>query len=107
LPSSVQNIVPSRLPSKSVKVNVYKNTVPVVLMAGETRSLTIKEEHKIRVSMLIFWVVTPFSLEVYTKVSEEHNASIFMDQDGGSRIPDDGGSILILTYCMLSNYKSI
>jgi hypothetical protein len=62
-----------------VKVNVYKNIVPVVLMAGETWSLKIKEEHKFRVSMLIFWVVTPFGLEVYTKVSEEHNASIFRE----------------------------
>jgi hypothetical protein len=46
---SVQNLLSSRLQSKNVKVGIYKTIVlPVVLYGCETLSLTVKEEHKLR-----------------------------------------------------------
>jgi hypothetical protein len=47
---SVQNLLSSRLLSKNVKVRIYKTiTLPVILYGCETWSLTVKEEHKLRV----------------------------------------------------------
>jgi hypothetical protein len=46
---SVQNLLSSRLLSKNVKVRVYKTIIlPVVLYGCETWSLTVREEHKLR-----------------------------------------------------------
>jgi hypothetical protein len=46
----VQNLLSSRLLSKNVKVIMSKNTIlPVVLYGCETWSLTVSEEHKLRV----------------------------------------------------------
>jgi hypothetical protein len=47
---SVQNLLSSRLLSKYVKVRLYKTIIlPVVLYGCETWSLTVREEHKLRV----------------------------------------------------------
>jgi hypothetical protein len=47
---SVQNLLSSRLLSKNVKVRIYKTIIlPVVLYGWETCSLTVREEHKLRV----------------------------------------------------------
>jgi hypothetical protein len=47
---SVQNLLSSRLLSKNVKVKIYKTIIlPVVLYGCETWSLTLREEHKLRV----------------------------------------------------------
>jgi hypothetical protein len=47
---SVQNLLSSRLLSKNVKVRIYKIIIlPVVLYGCETSSLTLREEHKLRV----------------------------------------------------------
>jgi hypothetical protein len=43
---SVQNLLSSRLLSKNVKVRII---LPVVLYGCETWSLTVREEHKVRV----------------------------------------------------------
>jgi hypothetical protein len=52
---SVQNLLSSRLLSKNVKVRIYKIIIlPVVLYGCETWSLTVREEHKLRVLMRIF-----------------------------------------------------
>jgi hypothetical protein len=41
----------SRLLSRNVKVKIYKTTIlPVVLYVSETWSLTLREEHRLRVS---------------------------------------------------------
>jgi hypothetical protein len=46
---SVQNLLSSRLLSKNVKVRIYKTiSLPVVLYGCETWSLTVREEHKLR-----------------------------------------------------------
>jgi hypothetical protein len=47
---SVQNLLSSLLLSKNVKVGIYKTIVlPVALYGCETWSLTVREEHKLRV----------------------------------------------------------
>jgi hypothetical protein len=47
---SVQNLLSSRLLSKNVKVKIYKTIILFVVLYGcETWSLTVWEEHKLRV----------------------------------------------------------
>jgi hypothetical protein len=48
--NSVQNLLSSCLLSKNIKARIYKTVIlPVVLYGCETRSLTLREEHKLRV----------------------------------------------------------
>jgi hypothetical protein len=48
---SVHSLLSSRLLSRNVKVKIYRTIVlPVVLYGCETGSLTLREEHKLRVS---------------------------------------------------------
>jgi hypothetical protein len=47
---SVQSLLSSRLLSRNVEVKIYKNIIlPVVLYGCETWSLTLREEHRLRV----------------------------------------------------------
>jgi hypothetical protein len=47
---SVQNLLSSRLLSKNVQIRIYKNIIfPVVLCGCEIWSLTLKEEHRVKV----------------------------------------------------------
>jgi hypothetical protein len=47
---SVQNILSLRLLSKNIKIRIYKSVIlPVVLYGCETWSLTLREEHRLRV----------------------------------------------------------
>jgi hypothetical protein len=47
---SVQNLLSSRLLSKHLKIRIYKTIIlPVVLYGCETWSLTLREEHRLRV----------------------------------------------------------
>jgi hypothetical protein len=47
---SVQNLFSSRLISKTLKIKIYKTVIlPVVLYGCETWSLTLREEHRLRV----------------------------------------------------------
>jgi hypothetical protein len=47
---SVQNLLSSRLISKNIKIKIYKTVMlPVVLYGYETWSLTLREEHRLRV----------------------------------------------------------
>jgi hypothetical protein len=47
---SVQTLLSSLLLSKNLKVRIYKTTIlPVVLYGCETWSLTLREEHRLRV----------------------------------------------------------
>jgi hypothetical protein len=46
----VQNLLSSRLLSKNIKIRIYKTIIlPVVLYGCETWSLTLREEHGLRV----------------------------------------------------------
>jgi hypothetical protein len=47
---AVQNLLSSRLLSRNVKIKIYKTVIlPVVLYWCETWSLTLREEHRLRV----------------------------------------------------------
>jgi hypothetical protein len=47
---SVQNLLSSYLISKNIKIKIYKNVIlPVVLYGCKTWSLTLREEHRLRV----------------------------------------------------------
>jgi hypothetical protein len=47
---SVQNLLSSHLAPKNVKIGIYKAIIlPVVLYGYETASLTLREEHRLRV----------------------------------------------------------
>jgi hypothetical protein len=47
---SVQNLLPSRLLSKNIKIRIYKTIIlPVILYGCETWYLTLREEHRLRV----------------------------------------------------------
>ncbi|KAJ4448789.1 hypothetical protein ANN_00180 [Periplaneta americana] len=47
---SVENLLPSSLLSKNLKVRIYKTVIlPVVLYGCETWTLTLREEHRLRV----------------------------------------------------------
>jgi hypothetical protein len=47
---SVQNLLPSRLLSKNVKIRIYKTIILSVVVHGcGTWSLTLREEHRLRV----------------------------------------------------------
>jgi hypothetical protein len=47
---SVQNLLSSWLLSKSTKIKIYRTTIlPVVLYGCDTWSLTLREEHRLRV----------------------------------------------------------
>jgi hypothetical protein len=47
---SVQNLLSSRLISKNLKIKIYKTVIlPVVLYGYETWSLTLGEDHRLRV----------------------------------------------------------
>jgi hypothetical protein len=47
---SVQSLLSSRLLSRNIKVKIYKTIIlPVVLYGCETWSLTLREEHRLRV----------------------------------------------------------
>ena len=48
---SVQNLLSSSLLSKNLKLKIYRTIIlPVVLYGCETCSLTLREEHRLRVS---------------------------------------------------------
>jgi hypothetical protein len=47
---SIQNLLFSHMPSKNVKIRIYKAIIlPVLLYRCETWSLIVREEHKLRV----------------------------------------------------------
>jgi hypothetical protein len=47
---SVHSLLSSRLLHRNIKVKIYKNIIlPVVLYGCETWSLTLREEHRLRV----------------------------------------------------------
>jgi hypothetical protein len=52
---SVHKLLPSCLLSNNIKIRIYKTTIlPFIWYGYETLSLTLKEEHKLRVPRRIF-----------------------------------------------------
>jgi hypothetical protein len=67
---SIQNLLSPLLVSKNVKIRMYKTIIfPVVLYRCETWSLTLKEEHSLRVSEnMVLRIPGPKKNEVIGKV---------------------------------------
>ena len=76
---SVQNLVSSRLLSKNLKIEIYRNIIlPVVLYGCETCSLTLREERKLRVfgKMVLRRIFGPRRDEVTGEWRRLHNEEL-------------------------------
>ena len=76
---SVQNILCSRLLTKNLKVKIYRNIIlPVVLYGCETWSLTMREEHRLRVfeNRVLRRVFGPKRDEVTAEWRKFHNEKL-------------------------------
>jgi hypothetical protein len=70
---SVQNLLSSRLLSKNIKIRIYKSIIfSVVLYGCETWSLTLREEHRLRVfeNRVLGRIIGPKRDEVKEKSGE-------------------------------------
>ena len=58
---SVQKLLSSRLPSENSKIKKYKTIFPIVLYGHEAWSLTLREEHRLRVfaNRILRWIFGP------------------------------------------------
>ena len=76
---SVQNLLSSRLLSKNVKIKIYRTIIlPVVLYGYETRSLTLREERKLRAfeNTVLRRIFGPRSDEVTGEWRRLHNEEL-------------------------------
>jgi hypothetical protein len=76
---SVQSLLSSRLQSRNVKVKIYKTIIlPAVLYGCETRSLTLREEHRLRVfqSRVLRKIFGPKKDEVTGEWRKLHNEEL-------------------------------
>ena len=76
---SVQNILSSRLLSKNLKIKIYRTLIlPVVLYGGETWSLTLEKERKLRVfeNMVLRRIFGPRKDEVTGEWRRLHNEEL-------------------------------
>ena len=76
---SVQNLLTSRLLSKSLKIKIYRTIIlPVVLYGCETWSLTLREERKLRVfeNMVLRRIFGPRRDEVTGEWRRLHNEEL-------------------------------
>jgi hypothetical protein len=77
---SVQSLLSSRLLSRNVKVKIYKTIIqPVVLYGCETWSLTLREEHRLRVfeNRVLRRLVGPKRFEVTGERRKLHNGEFY------------------------------
>ena len=76
---SVQNLLSSRLLSKNLKIKIYRIIIlPVILYGCETRSLTLREERKLRVfeNMVLKRIFGPRRNEVTGEWWRLHNEEL-------------------------------
>ena len=76
---SVQNLLSSRLLSKSLKIKIYRTIIlPVVLYGCETWSLTLWKERKLRVfeNMVLRRIFGPRRDEITEKWRRLHNEEL-------------------------------
>jgi hypothetical protein len=76
---SVQNLLSSHLLSKIVKIRLHKTIIlPVVLYGCETRSLTLKEAHRLRVleNRVLRRIIEPKRDEVMGEWRKMHNEEL-------------------------------
>jgi hypothetical protein len=77
--NSVQNLLSSSLLSRNLKIKIYSSIIlPVVLYGCETWSLTLREEHRLRVfeKRLLRRVVGPQGDEVTAEWRKLHNEEL-------------------------------
>jgi hypothetical protein len=77
--NSVQNLLPSRLLSKNVRIRIYKTVIlPVVLYGCETWSPTLREVHRLRVfeNRVLRRIFGPKSDEVTGEWRKLHNKEL-------------------------------
>jgi hypothetical protein len=77
--SSVQSFLSSRLLSRNVKVKIYKTKItPVVLYGCETWSVTLREEHRLRVfeNRVLRRIFGPKRDEVSGELRKLHNEEL-------------------------------
>jgi len=75
----VQNLLPSRLLSKKLKIKIYRTIIlPVVLYGCETWSLTLRGERKLRVfeNMVLRRIFEPRKDEVTGEWRRLHNEEL-------------------------------
>jgi hypothetical protein len=76
---SVQRLLSSRLLSKNVTIGIYKTILlPVVLYGCDTLSLTLKEEHRLRLfeNRVLRRIFGPKRDEVTTGWTKRHNEEL-------------------------------
>jgi hypothetical protein len=76
---SVQSLLSSRLLSRNLKVKIYKTIIlPVALYGCETWSLTLREEHRLRVfeNRVLRRIFVPKRDEVTGEWSKLHNEEL-------------------------------
>jgi hypothetical protein len=77
---SVQNLLFSRLLSKNLKIGIYKTIIlSVVLYRCETWSLTLREEHRLRVfeNRMLRRIIGPKRDEVTGEWRKLHNKELY------------------------------
>jgi hypothetical protein len=77
--ATVQNLLSARLLSKNLKFRIYKTIIlPVVLYGCETWSLTLREEHRLRVfeNRVLSSIFGPMRDEVTGKCRKLHNEEL-------------------------------
>jgi len=72
---SVQNLLSSRLLSKNLKIKIYRTIILPVVLYGETWSLTLRKERKLRVfeNMVLRRIFGPRRDEVTGEWRRLHN----------------------------------
>jgi hypothetical protein len=82
---SVQNLLSSRLLSRNIKIRIYKTIIlSMVLNASVTWSLTLREEHRLRVfeNRVLRRIFGPKRDEVTGKWRKLHNEELRRGRDG-------------------------
>jgi hypothetical protein len=75
----VQSLLPSCLLSRNVKVKIYKTIIiPAVLYGCETRSLTLREQHRLRVfeNRVLMGILGPKRNEVMGEWRKMYNGEL-------------------------------
>jgi hypothetical protein len=76
---SVQSLLSSRLLSRNVKVKIYETTIlPFILYGCETWSLTLREEHRLRVveNRVLRRIFRPNKNKVTEELRKLHNEEL-------------------------------
>ena len=76
---SVLNLLSSKLLSRNIKIKIHRTTIlPLVLCGCETWSLTLREEHSLRVfeNKVLRWIFGPKRVEATGQRRKLHNEKL-------------------------------